>query len=110
MEVMPVRLVADPNSATTLGLQFDEVRRIRYRRFHERLPFCFTSVDLPPRMEAYLASAVFLWKPLAQSPETVLGILDRRQARPIMGTKQIVSAVPVPNEIENYIDCVSANL
>ncbi len=109
MEVItPLELIADPDAAAALGLQFDDVLHIGYRRLHEDAPFCFTHVHLPPRLAAVLEPARFLRRPLARSRETVLGILDRSLPHPIAGSRQTITAVGVPEELAGWIDCTPA--
>lgn len=94
--VSPLRTIGDVEAAGALGLQFDDVLHLAYRRCHESQPFCFTEVFLPPRLLPYLESASFLRQPLARSRETVLGILDRALPTPVAGSKQTITAISVP--------------
>lgn len=99
--------VADPDAAIALGLQFDDVLKITYRRLHEGSVFCYTEIYLPLHLEKYLQSAPFLYQPLTHSRETVLGILDREMPDRIAGTRQVVTAVPASGEVAEYIECVA---
>lgn len=103
--VQPLGSVADPSIATKLALQFDDVIRVGFRRFHEDLPFCFTYVYLPPRIAEYLGQASFLTKPGARNRSTIIGLLDRSLPRRIAGSKQTVTAVLAPEPIAQWIDC-----
>jgi DNA-binding GntR family transcriptional regulator len=106
MEVLsPLSNVADIDAASALGLQFDEVIRIGYRRLHADAPFCYTEVYLPPRLISHLSGAKFLYQVRSQSKETVLGILDRALPQPIAGARQTVTAVALPEPIAATIDC-----
>jgi GntR family transcriptional regulator len=104
MEVIqPLTTVADPDAASALGLQFDTVLRVTYRRSHESVFFCHTEVSVPPRLQSLLDEASFLSQPMSSSRDTVLGILDRELT--ISGTRQLITAVPAPAEIAVQIGC-----
>jgi GntR family transcriptional regulator len=106
MEIMqPLGLVTDPAIATKLALQFDDVYRVGFRRFHEDLPFCFTYVYLPPRVAEVLGSATFLARAGSRSRSTIIGLLDRALPTHIAGSKQTVTAVAAPDTIAEWIDC-----
>jgi DNA-binding GntR family transcriptional regulator len=106
MEIMqPLGLVTEPPIATKLALQFDDVYRVGFRRFHEDLPFCFTYVYLPPRVAEVLGSATFLTRAGARSRSTIIGLLDRALPTHIAGSKQTVTAVAAPQTIAEWIDC-----
>lgn len=97
--VSPLRTVGDLEASEALGLQFDEVLHLAYRRCHELQPFCFTEVFLPPRLLPHLEHAAFLRQPLARSRDTVLGILDRSLTSPIAGSRQTITAIAVPARV-----------
>jgi DNA-binding GntR family transcriptional regulator len=95
----------DREVATKLGLQFDDVVYIGYRRLHQELPFCFTKVFLPPAVGEYIGADSFLSRRGARSRATVLAILDKVLPHPISGSKQIITAIPAPAQIGRSIDC-----
>jgi GntR family transcriptional regulator len=103
--VQPLGLVSEPSIATKLALQFDEVVRVGFRRFHEELPFCFTFVYLPPRIADALGNASFLTRQGSRSRSTIIGLLDRVLPGRIAGSKQTVTAVAAPETIAEWIDC-----
>lgn len=103
--IEPLSLITNPSVATALGLQFDEVLHIGYRRLHEDLPFCYADVYLPPRLEQFVSGVSFLSQRMARSKLTVLGLLDHALSQPVAGAKQTVTAVAAPNNIAQYIDC-----
>jgi GntR family transcriptional regulator len=106
MEIVePLRFLSDPTFAASLGLQFDEVVRVGFRRFHQELPFCFTYVYLPPRVAEVLNGARFLSQPGARSRTTIIGLLDRALPHRIAGSRQVVTAVAAPASIAASIDC-----
>lgn len=95
----------DREVATKLGLQFDDVIYIGYRRLHQELPFCFTKVYLPPAVGEYIGPDSFLARRGARSRATVLAILDKALPHPISGSKQVITAIPAPADIGPSIDC-----
>lgn len=103
--IEPLSLVANAGVAVSLGLQFDDVLHVGYRRLHQDLPLCYTDVFLPPRLERYVSGFHFLKQRLAHSRATVLGLLDHDLPHPIAGAKQIVTAVAAPREIAQQIGC-----
>ncbi len=100
-----IRSTMDREVATKLGLQFDDVVYIGYRRLHQELPFCFTKVFLPPAVAEHVAADSFLAKRGARSRATVLAILDKVLPHPISGSKQVITAIAAPAEIGRSIDC-----
>jgi len=68
-----------------------------------RFSSCPTEVSVPPRLEGFLGAASFLRQPRASSRDTVLGILDRELV--IIGTRQVITAVPAPPDIASQIEC-----
>jgi GntR family transcriptional regulator len=72
---------------------------------HQDIAFCYTDVYLPPRMESYLAAAEFLRPKWARSRMTVVGLLDQVLPHPVVGAKQVVTAVAAPSEVAQHIDC-----
>jgi GntR family transcriptional regulator len=106
MEILePLGIVSDPVMAAKLALQFDEVARVGFRRFHEELPFCFTFVYLPPRVAEALTQARFLTQAGARSRSTIIGLLDRALPHRIAGSRQTVTAVAAPADVAVAIDC-----
>lgn len=106
--IEPLSVQIDPEVALLLGLQFDEVLHVGYRRLHQGLPFCYTDVYLGPRMEEHLQAAPFLKQKLARSHSTVLGLLDQVLPYPIVGAKQIITAVPAPTTVAIQLGCREA--
>lgn len=103
--IEPLAVVTNPAVALSLGQQFDDVLHVGYRRLHQNLPFCYTDVYLPPRLEELLSSAAFLKQRMSRSRTTVLGLLDQGLPHPVAGARQVVSAVAAPPEIARQIDC-----
>jgi GntR family transcriptional regulator len=103
--IEPLSIESNADEALILGLRFDDVIHIGYRRLHRDLPFCYTDVYLPPRMERYLQEAAFLTNQGSRSHVTILGLLDQALPHPIVGAKQVVTAVAAPADVALQIDC-----
>jgi GntR family transcriptional regulator len=103
--VEPLSAGSNATAAAQLGLQFDDVLHVGYRRLHRDIAFCYTDVYLPPRMESYLSAAEFLRHRWARSRMTVLGLLDQVLPHPVVGAKQVVTAVTAPSDVAQHIDC-----
>ena len=106
MEVVrPLETVADPEAAVVLGLQYDEVVRLSYRRLHNEEAFCYTDVVIPPRLLKCLEPIEFLHQPSARSDATVLGILDHVMSSRVSGSRETVRAVAASAEVAGHIGC-----
>lgn len=101
--VHPLQELADPEAAVALGLQFDIVGRLSYRRLSNEEPFAYTEVFVPPRLLSYLEGADFLFAAGSRSQATVLGILDRKLPSPIAGSREIVTAVAASLDVASHI-------
>jgi len=101
--VQPLASITDPEAALTLGLQYDEVLRVAYRRSHEAIVFCYTEVLVPPKLLLVLEPLTFLFEPMSRSHATVLAALDRQFT--ISGARQFITAVLAPAEIAVQIGC-----
>jgi GntR family transcriptional regulator len=104
--IEPLSVKTDADEALTLGLQFDDVLHIGYRRLHQNLAFCYTDVYLPPRMDQYVREATFLKSKGSRSRATILGLLDQVLPHPVVGAKQVVTALAAPREVASQIDCL----
>jgi GntR family transcriptional regulator len=103
--IKPLELVSRPEAATILGLQFDEVIEVSLRRLHDGLPFCQTTVSLPPGLGRRLQQARVLTEPGVRSRSTVIGLLERVLGESITGAKMTITAVSAPAAIGPLIDC-----
>jgi DNA-binding GntR family transcriptional regulator len=100
----PPAIAIDIEAASRLRLDTDEIVKLRFRRFHDGLPYCVTTAYLP----------VWLGRRLLDHPEltlgarrqmTVLGVVQRLAARPISGADQSITATSAPVELAAHIDC-----
>jgi DNA-binding GntR family transcriptional regulator len=103
--IEPLHSTNDSDAATALGLQFDDVLKVAYRRLHGDTPFCYSDVFLPPRLFRHLQQFAFLHERMARSEETILSILDRVLPQPITGARQTVTAVALNAGIACHIGC-----
>ena len=103
--IEPLSIETSSEEALVLGLQFDDVLHIGYRRLHQDLAFCYTDVYLPPRMDRYLQDNQFLKEKESRSRVTILGLLDQALPHPVAGAKQVVTAVTAPADVAQQIDC-----
>jgi DNA-binding GntR family transcriptional regulator len=104
--VAPLAIETNSGEALILGLQFDDVLHIGYRRLHHDLAFCYTDVYLPPRMDRYLNESALLKNQGSRSRVTILGLLDQALPHPVVGAKQVVTAVAAPADVAVQIDCL----
>ena len=104
--VQPLETVVDPEAAGVLGLQYDEVLHLSYRRLHLGEPFSFTEVNVPPQLLQYLQGVDVLHQPMARSQATVLGILDREMPTTVSGSREIATAVAAPLDVAQQIECL----
>ena len=100
----PPAIAIDIEAASRLRLDTDEIVGLRFRRFHDGLPYCVTTAFLP----------VWLGRRLIDHPElsvgerrqtTVLGVVQRLAGRPISGADQSITATQAPAELAPHIDC-----
>ena len=74
--VSPLRRRVDVETASRLRLGSDEVFTVTLVRRHADVPFCYTSVYLPPRIGPLLAGAAELSAAGRRSRVTVIGLID----------------------------------
>jgi GntR family transcriptional regulator len=103
--VDPLELVSDTNAWSDLGLHTSETYRISFRRLHDSLAFCFTTVYLPVDMGLRLRNISWLRRRGSTSRDTILGLLERTLNVPVLGAKQTVSAVLPQLRIAQLIEC-----
>jgi GntR family transcriptional regulator len=101
----PLQFVDRPDAAAALGLQFDSVAEVTFRRLHDGLPFCVTTVSLPAAIGQRLRDLEMLTTPNATSSTTMLALLSRALDKPFAGAKQTITAVAAPANLAHVIDC-----
>lgn len=104
LEVLdPLAARVDREAASRLRLDDDLVHTVLFRRLHNGIPFCVTTVYLPPAVGARLAGAPELSTAGAVSDVTVIGMIDARH--PVTEAEQTITAVPAPAESRAELGC-----
>ena len=93
--VSPLQRKVDVETASRLRLRSDEVFTVALVRLHADIPFCYTSVYLPPRIGQLLTDVDELSSP-RRSRVTVIGLIDARRGGSIAAAEQSISAAGAP--------------
>lgn len=101
--VDPLRRLVDVEAASRLRLDGDVVHSVVFRRLHNGIPFCLTTVHVPPDVGADLASVGELTTAGAVSDVTVIAVVDARH--PIAGAEQSITAVAATAEVCAELGC-----
>ncbi len=94
--VSPLQRRVDVETASRLRLPSDELFAVTLVRLHADIPFCYTSVYLPPRIGRLLTDVAELSSP-RRSQVTVIGLIDARMNGSITAAEQSVSAAGAPS-------------
>ena len=94
--VSPLQRKVDVETASRLRLHSDEIFTVALVRLHADIPFCYTSVYLPPRIGQLLADVGELSSPGRRSRVTVIGLIDARRGGSITAAEQSISAAGAP--------------
>ena len=94
--VSPLQRKVDVETASRLRLRSDEIFTVALVRLHADIPFCYTSVYLPPRIGQLLADVGELSSPGRRSRVTVIGLIDARRGGSITTAEQSISAAGAP--------------
>ena len=94
--VSPLQRKVDVETASRLRLRSDEIFTVALVRLHADIPFCYTSVYLPPRIGQLLADVGELSSPGRRSRVTVIGLIDARMKGSITAAEQSISAAGAP--------------
>jgi len=94
--VSPLHSKVDVEAAGRLRLSTDEIFTVAFVRLHADVPFCYTSVYLPPRIGHLLTDVEELASPGRRSRATVIGLLDSRITGSITAAEQSISASAAP--------------
>jgi DNA-binding GntR family transcriptional regulator len=103
--VLPLQRRVDLSAAGRLRLSSDDVHTVAFIRRHDGVPFCHTTVALPPDVGGLLGDVAELTVAGALSRVTVIGVLDGRLKSQIRDAEQSVTAVAVPPEIAAHLLC-----
>jgi DNA-binding GntR family transcriptional regulator len=94
--VSPLQRKVDVETASRLRLPADEIAAVALVRLHADIPFCYTSVCLPPRIGQLLTDVDELSSPGRRSRVTVIGLIDARMDGSIAAAEQSISAAGAP--------------
>ncbi len=92
--VSPLQRKVDVETASRLRLHADEIFTVTLVRLTD-IPFCYTSVYLPPRIGQLLTDVGEL-SSHRRSRVTVIGLIDSRRGGSITAAEQSISAVGAP--------------
>lgn len=94
--ISPLQHKINVETASRLRLPSDEVFTAEFTRLHAGIPFCYTSVYLPPRIGQLLTDVDELAAPGRRSRVTVIGLIDSRMSGSITTAEQSISAAGAP--------------
>jgi DNA-binding GntR family transcriptional regulator len=105
LEVLtPLRRQVDIDAASRLRLDSDVVYRLVFRRLHNDVCFCLTTVYLPPDIGATLAALPSLSTPGALSEVTIIGMIDAHTGTVVAEAEQSITAVAATDTVALTID------
>lgn len=102
--VTPLRHAVDVEAASRLRLPSDDVHALTLVRRHGNVPFCHTSVYLPPPVGALISDVPELAAAGRRSRITVIGLIDARMARSIKGAEQSITAAAAPPSVAAHLE------
>lgn len=106
LEVLaPPAIKVDIEAAGRLHLDSDRVVTMRFRRLHDGLPYCVTTIFLPALTGAGLLDVPELAQVGTRSPITVLSVVQELAGRPFDGADQTITAVTAPLSLCSDLDC-----
>ena len=101
----PLQRRVDVETASRLRLGSDEIFTVTLVRRHAGVPFCYTSVWLPPRIGQLLTGFGELSAAGRRSRVTVIGLIDARTSGAIAAAEQSVSAAGAPAFAAPHLGC-----
>ncbi len=103
--VRPLRRRVDIEAAGRLHLDTDAVHEITFRRLHGGIPFCLTTVWLPPSIGHPLTSVPALATTGSGSSFTIIGLIEERLRITVAEADQSITAVPATVEVAGHLGC-----
>ena len=107
--VSPLRRKVDVETASLARLPSDEICHVTLVRRHAGVPFCYTSVYLPPRIGELLTGFGELATAGRRSRVTVIGLIDAQlghgQRGAVATAEQSVSAAGAPAFAATHLGC-----
>jgi len=95
----------DVGNAGRLRLPSDELYALALIRLHGSVPFCYTSVFLPPRIAELVSDVTDLTVVGRRSRGTVIGLIDARMRGDIMAAEQSITATSAPSFAAARLPC-----
>jgi DNA-binding GntR family transcriptional regulator len=105
--VEPLRRRVDIEAAARLRQDGDVVHTVVFRRLHDEVPFCVTTVHLPPPVGTALAGEPALAAAGAVSTTTVIAMVDSRF--PIAEAEQSITAVAAAPPVAERLGCAAGD-
>lgn len=99
----PLRRRVDIEAASRLRQTGDAVHTVVFRRVHNDIPFCVTTVHLPPHVGEALTADPTLTSPGATSATTIIAMVDTRF--PIAEAEQSITAVLATPPVTTHLAC-----
>jgi GntR family transcriptional regulator len=103
--LVPLRRQVDVDAAGRLQLESDVVHTLAFRRLHDGVPFCHTTVWLPPEAGAALQPLAEVTRAGAVSTATVIGLLDGRLDAPITDAEQSITVGSASESVAADLEC-----
>ncbi len=103
--VSPLRRGVDVSAASRMRLDSDVVWTVVFRRLHEDVPFCLTTVHLPPDVGRLLVDQPEVTELGMRSRITVIGLLDPLLEAPIADAEQSISVSPATPVAIEQLHC-----
>lgn len=103
--VEPLHRQVDIDAASRLRLDGDVVHSVLFRRLHNEIPFCLTTVHVPPEIGTRLGDLTELTTTGAVSDVTVIAMIDTRTGHPIAEAEQSITAVSATGELCARLGC-----
>jgi GntR family transcriptional regulator len=106
LEVLtPMHRHVDIQAASRLRLTGDTVYTVIYRRLHDGMPLCHTTVHVDPSVGSQLKDVPELTQTGAVSEATVLGMIDARLSAPILEAEQSITAAAATRPLAEALEC-----
>ena len=103
--VRPLRRQVDVSAAARMHLDSDVVWTVVFRRLHDEVPFCLTTVHLPPDVGSLLVGEPAVTEGGMRSRATVIGLLDGRLESPIADAEQSITVSPASALAAEHLQC-----
>jgi GntR family transcriptional regulator len=103
--VTPLHRQVDVDAAGRLRLPTDRVHQLAFLRVHDDVPFCLTTVSLPPAAGKLLEAVPEVTQAGARSTLTVIALLDRDLPDPIAEAEQSITVGTASPEVAAHLGC-----